>query len=113
MVTKHTDKVRAEFHALSYTLGPFGRQDIHLHPRIDRESKVDVLVGFDRVCDPKRTHAQMRQTLGSSWWQSAGKSPKPATVARIGGTHRSPADTPEVTASGSHAAPEDGAHSAD
>jgi hypothetical protein len=98
-IATHLDKVKAEFHALSYTLGPFGRQDIHLHPRIDRESRVDVLVGFGRTCDPKRLHAQMRQTTGSTWWKQGhegesldgpgGKTPKPAQVAaHIGGDDR-------------------------
>lgn len=62
------DSIKAEFHALYFHLGPFGRQDIHLHPRIDRDT-LDVLVGFGRECvrEPGRLHVQKRLTAGAAW----------------------------------------------
>lgn len=56
-----------EFHALWYHLGPYGRQDIHLHPRFDKEGTDDVLVGFGFHCTPKGLHARKRLTIGSKW----------------------------------------------
>lgn len=56
-----------EYHALWYHLGPVGRQDVHLHPRIDREGTHDVLVGFGRDCRPKAAHVRKTLTLVAKW----------------------------------------------
>jgi len=52
---KHT------FHGLWYHFGPYGRQDVHVHPCWDDDCD-RVMIGDGRVCDrTKRTHH--RETL--------------------------------------------------
>jgi hypothetical protein len=53
-----------DFHALYWHLGPFGRQDVHLHPCLDRRFRNLELVGSGRDCDPRAVHVEMR--LGSA-----------------------------------------------
>lgn len=55
---------RHEFHALWWHFGPYGRQDVHLHP-CDCGTE---LVGVGRECGgPDTPHKRKQLTAGRSW----------------------------------------------
>lgn len=57
---------RHEFHRLWWHLGPYGRQDVHLHP-CGGSCKVE-LVGIGRDCDgDQSTHVRKTLTERSAW----------------------------------------------
>ena len=52
---------RHTFTALSYHFGPYGRQDVHVHPCFDEDCS-RVIIGEGRVCGGERTN-HWRETL--------------------------------------------------
>lgn len=58
-----------EFTALPWHLGPFGRQDVHLHSCFTRNCH-RVLVALGRDCDHKAEHVERTLTISASSWQT-------------------------------------------
>lgn len=68
------------FNGLWWTLGPFGRQDIHLHPCENQRCKTE-MVGVGHSCGGKDTkHVPLLLVAGSSWSQ---KSAEGSELARV------------------------------
>ncbi len=75
MATKATGarSVAHAFHALWWHLGPYGRQDVHLHSCLDHERCGIVLVGEGRDCkgrDGGQRHVRKRLAISATGWQN-------------------------------------------
>lgn len=57
-----------EYHGLWWNFGPFGRQDIHLHPCTAHERCSMEMVGEGHDCEGKKQpHAPKKLTVGAIW----------------------------------------------
>jgi hypothetical protein len=65
------------FHALYWHLGPYGRQDIHLHPCIDHQGCDAQLVGLGEKCDPSAEHFQKKLSIAVNHWSDKSMEGKP------------------------------------
>lgn len=54
-----------KFHLLYFHLGPFGRQDVHIHPCTEHEQCEMEYVGLGRNCGT--IHYRVRHRVNSVW----------------------------------------------
>ena len=71
-----------EYHAMYWHLGPFGRQDVHLHPCICHDNSDAQLVGLGRGCDPNGEHVEKKLGIAKNHWTAKRNEGQPLTVGR-------------------------------
>jgi hypothetical protein len=67
---------RHEYHALYWHLGPYGRQDVHLHPCFTEGCDFN-MVGPGRSCGPKDKHVAKKLTIAKNAWSNRENEGKP------------------------------------